>query len=156
MVTPFYVNFGQKALENEMRSISIISDRYHVNPQIVHYSSPITYGAGEVCGRNAFLVFAALMANPNISGTLAMGLHSGTSYYDCSEQFTHDIQRLLDGYSSGQILFEAPFLEWDKRMVFQYSLDNGVPIDMTYSCERGGDEPCGVCSSCLDRRALQC
>ncbi|PKL56064.1 MAG: hypothetical protein CVV35_06545 [Methanomicrobiales archaeon HGW-Methanomicrobiales-6] len=155
-VTPLYVDFGQSALENELESISAISDWYHVSPQIVHYSCSIAHGAGEICGRNAFLIFAALMANQNFCGSLAMGLHAGTPYYDCSERFASDIQRLLDGYSNGQIVFEAPFLKWTKKMVLQYGLDNNVPIDMTYSCEKGGDEPCGVCSSCLDRRSLLC
>lgn len=155
-VTPLYVDFGQSALKNERESISSISDWYHVRPQIVHYSCSITHGAGEICGRNAFLIFAALMANPNLYGSLAMGLHAGTPYYDCSERFANDIQRLLEGYSNGQIVFEAPFLKWSKKMVLQYGLDNNVPIDMTYSCEKGGDEPCGVCSSCLDRRSLLC
>lgn len=155
-VTPLYVDFGQKALKKELESISVISDFYHVNTSVVHYSSLVTYDAGEICGRNAFLVFAGLMTKPNFCGTLAMGLHAGTPYYDCSNRFVNDIQRLLDGYSNGQIIFDAPFLNWNKRMVLQYCLDNNVPVDMTYSCEMGGDEPCGVCSSCLDRRSLLC
>ena len=155
-VTPLYIDFGQSALKNELKSISSISEWYRVNPQTVQYSSTITYGAGEICGRNAFLIFAALMANPDFCGSLAMGLHAGTPYYDCSERFVNDIQRLLDGYSDGRIVFEAPFLKWNKKMVFQYGLDNNVPIDLAYSCEKGGDEPCGVCSSCLDRRSLLC
>lgn len=155
-LTPIYIIFGQIALKKELESISLISNHYDIETQVVDYSSSIMHNTGEICGRNAFLVFAALMTNPDFCGTLAMGLHAGTPYYDCSDIFSNDIQRLLEGYTNGQIVFEAPFLNWNKKMVLQYCQDNNVPIHMTYSCEKGGDEPCGVCSSCLDRRSLLC
>jgi 7-cyano-7-deazaguanine synthase len=64
------------------------------------------------------------------------------------------MQRVLDGYHGGTMYVEAPFLEFSKRDIFDYCLDNGVPVGLTFSCERGSDRPCRQCASCKDRMAL--
>ncbi len=109
---------------------------------------------GEIKGRNAFLVLGTLLAYPKFRGIFALGIHSGLPYYDCSEQFVKKINEILTGYTDGQVSLDTPFIHWDKKMIFEYCKDNDVPIHLTYSCENGSDEPCGMCRSCLDRRAL--
>ena len=74
-----------------------------------------------------------------MNGLISMGIHSGTNYYDCSEAFLREINRILEGYSDGRVVLAAPFLKWDKRMIYDYILDNGLPIHLTYSCENGTD-----------------
>ncbi len=83
-----------------------------------------------------------------------MGIHSGTPYYDCSKEFVSSVNSILKGYTSGEILLDAPFIDWNKEMIIQYCKDNDVPLDITYSCENGQEPPCGKCLSCLDRRFL--
>lgn len=155
-VSPVFINFGQASKNKELESVSHLSDYFDVETQTVDFSHSMCFNSGEICGRNAFLIFSTLMAYSQFNGIIAMGLHRGTQYYDCSTHFVNDIQKMLYGYRNGQIIFEAPFLTWSKQMIFQYSLDNDIPIELTYSCEKGGEEPCGICMSCLDRRSLLC
>jgi 7-cyano-7-deazaguanine synthase len=111
---------------------------------------------GEYRGRNGLLVIAAAGSEP-VPSSVAIGIHAGTPYYDCSPAFLRDINHLFDGYFGGTLSVEAPFIEFDKRDVCTFAREAGVPIDLTFSCERTSGAPCGECLSCQDREAcLEC
>ena len=105
-------------------------------------------------GRNAFLLFSALMKFKARSGIIAIGVHSGTPYFDCSMSFVQSMQSMFDNYTDGRIRVGAPFIEWTKRDIWNYCNDRQVPLQLTYSCEEGHNSPCGQCLSCRDRDAL--
>jgi len=153
-VSSFFVDYGQKAKEQESLSVKKITDYYNVHLKKLEIISTCHFSEGEIMGRNAFLLTTALMYGQIRCGVIAIGIHSGTPYYDCSEPFMSQINGLAQNYSSGRIKFEAPFLRWDKRMIVQYCRENDVPIHLTYSCEAGSTPPCSKCLSCRDRRAL--
>lgn len=153
-VNAIFIDYGQKAKQKEFNSATLIADHYGVQIDCLKFSSMQDFSEGEIKGRNAFFVLAVLLAYPTNKGLISMGIHSGTPYYDCSELFIKNMNSILDGYTSGQVHLDIPFLKCDKRMIFNYCKDNEVPIELTYSCQNGTDPPCGVCSSCLDRGAL--
>jgi 7-cyano-7-deazaguanine synthase len=153
-VKALFVDYGQISNRNELKSARNISHYYDIELITLKFSSQQKFLDGEIQGRNAFLVMAALLSNPTAKGLVAIGIHSGTFYYDCSELFVKSINSVLNGYTSGQLTLDAPFIKWDKRMIFNFCSENSVPIDLTYSCENGTDIPCGKCRSCLDRSAL--
>ena len=111
---------------------------------------------GEVTGRNAFLVFAAMTQMERGAKTLAIGIHSGTPYFDCGEDFVKYLQVMADGYTMGRLRILAPFLLWSKADVWAYCKAEGVPVSATYSCEGGDEQPCGSCLSCRDRGSARC
>src|ERR1700737_3380327 len=96
-------------------------------------SEPFT--AGELVGRNAFLVFTALFLTRARPGILAMGVHGGTPYWDCSEGFAREMERLVAEHTDGKVVFVAPFLTWTKSEVYEYFLTTGIDVSVTYSCE---------------------
>ena len=53
--------------------------------------------------------------------------------------------------SGNQLTIEAPFVNRTKAEVVAIGLKLHVPYELTWSCYEGGDEPCGVCGTCLDR-----
>jgi 7-cyano-7-deazaguanine synthase len=42
---------------------------------------------------------------------------------------------------------------WSKTRIVQEARRLGVPIERTWSCYEGGEQPCGVCDSCRIRDA---
>jgi 7-cyano-7-deazaguanine synthase len=108
----------------------------------------------EFLGRNALLTFIALMETDFQSAIIALGIHSATPYYDCSPNFLSSAQTIVDGQCDGRIRIVAPFAEWTKSEIWSYCTEKQVPLALTYSCERGGELPCGTCLSCRDLEAL--
>jgi len=153
-VKSVFVDYGQKARERELSSAKKISECYNIEFNKVVVKTSKEFSSGEILGRNAFLIFAVIMYQKTIPGIISLGIHSGTPYYDCSEEFVNNINDILNGYTGGRVLLHAPFLKWDKYMIYQYCKDNEVPIHLTYSCENGTVPPCGKCLSCKDRKAL--
>ncbi|MCX6673891.1 MAG: 7-cyano-7-deazaguanine synthase [Methanothrix sp.] len=153
-VRTLFIDYGQRAGKNEFQSASNIASYFGVSFKCCKFECEKDFLPGEIKGRNAFLVLSALLADPKITGLISIGVHSGTTYYDCSEAFIKEMNRILQGYFDGRVILSAPFLRWNKRMIFNYFKDNRLPIHLTYSCENGTDIPCGKCLSCLDRGAL--
>ena len=152
-----FVDYGQPAVELEREAVSAVSKHYGiVVEQVTHRSCrKATSEAGEITGRNSFLFFSALMHIGEEAGLLACGIHSGTPYFDCSPEFVRTVQEIFDGYCDGRVQISAPFVAWDKRQIWEYCIAEGVPLEWTYSCERGLKQPCGDCRSCRDLEALR-
>lgn len=147
-----FVDYGQAALRFESGAARRVADHYGVTLHTVRIDFGRTWGAGEITGRNAALLTLALMSFPHDSGCIALGLHDHTGYADCSRDFLVRIQSVMDLYSLGRITVVAPFISWAKADIVQAARQQGVPLDLTYSCEAGTDiDGCGCCRSCLDR-----
>lgn len=152
-LSAIHIDLGQAAAGEESRAAQNICDHYGVPIQFARWLGGSDKGTGEIVGRNAFLILAALMECSS-DGLLVIGIHSGTSYFDCGAEFVCDVQRLVSSYSNGRTQVLAPLLTWDKRQVWDFCVARNVPVELTYSCERGGNPPCGTCLSCKDRKAL--
>jgi 7-cyano-7-deazaguanine synthase len=154
-VEGMFVDYSQAAASCERTAAKAVAHHYQIPLTILTWSGGQEKSAGEIIARNAFLVFAAAMELGNKSGIIAAGIHSGTRYYDCSGPFLSLLQEIIDGYTGGRLHIAAPFLEWDKRLIWEYCLAHHVPVALTYSCERGTRPPCGACYSCRDLEALR-
>lgn len=151
-----FIDYGQAAAKCEERALQALSVRLGVSFSTFRVSGTLPYSTGELTGRNAFLIFAALFLTRQLSGLVAIGVHAGTPYYDCSSPFIEAMARLAAEHTNGGVALVAPFLNWSKQDVFQYFVSTGLPIDLTYSCEAGTEPPCRKCASCRDREALGC
>ena len=153
-IKAIFIDYSQKACYNELLSIRKIVSHYNIELEILFVNTAITFPSGEIKGRNAMFVIMALLANPTFQGIIALGIHSGGNYYDNTPAFVNHINEILIGYCDSRVLLDAPFIDWDKQMVFQYCKEENVPIHLTYSCEIGEKQPCGRCLSCKDRTML--
>jgi 7-cyano-7-deazaguanine synthase len=153
-VSALFVEYGQGALLQERRATRAIARHWDIPLATVRISDVGPFGSGLIPGRNALLLAAALCRWQGKDGTIALGIHGGTTYADCSTAFVDSMQRVFDVYASGRMRLFCPFIESNKKQVWDYCQQAGVPIKLTYSCERGGTRPCGRCLSCRDRRAL--
>ncbi|MCD7837573.1 MAG: 7-cyano-7-deazaguanine synthase QueC [Clostridiales bacterium] len=102
-----------------------------------------------------FLSCAASIALSKGCGVLIYGAHAddaaGFAYPDCSPAFHQAMDAAVYEGSGHQLRIEAPFVRWTKAQVVKKGLELGVPYELTWSCYRGGDKPCGQCGTCLDR-----
>jgi 7-cyano-7-deazaguanine synthase len=133
-----------------------LADHLGIGIRKARLSDSSPFGPGELLGRNAFLIFTALLLTGGRSGLLGLGLHAGTLYFDCSEAFVAAIGHFVSEHTDGRVSVIAPFVTWTKKDVYDYFVSAGLPIDATYSCEAGVKPVCGVCASCRDRQALGC
>lgn len=102
-----------------------------------------------------FLSSAASIALSRGCGVIYYGAHSddaaGSAYPDCSEAFNRAMGEAVYLGSGKQVTIEAPFVNAAKAQVVREGLRLKVPYELTWSCYEGGDHPCGVCGTCLDR-----
>jgi 7-cyano-7-deazaguanine synthase len=149
-----FFNYGQPAALPEATSAVAIARALRVPLKQYSIAGGPCFQSGEIVGRNAFLVLGALLLGQNPSGFIALGIHAGTTYYDCSPAFVESLARLLAEHTSGKLRLLTPFLNWTKREVYDYYTSTGLPYDYAYSCESGSIPPCGCCASCRDQAAL--
>ncbi len=149
-----FIDYGQPSANRELAAAIHVARWFDVELDQITAAGLPEFGDGFVRGRNAFLLMTALMSFKSGSGLIALGIHAGTSYSDCSEEFVVSMRKLFDLYSSGAIMIDAPLLSWNKVEIWNYALSNSIPVADTYSCELGLDQPCGVCLSCRDVEML--
>ena len=149
-----FVDFGQSAAGAELVAAEAIASHLSLPFDVVIVRGQNDFGAGEITGRNAFLMFTAAVFKGERTNLIGCGIHAGTPYADCSQEFVVAMNQLLDHQTDGRLKIVAPFVEWSKQDVFDYFVGTGVPPALTYSCEVGSDPSCGECASCRDRLAL--
>jgi 7-cyano-7-deazaguanine synthase len=151
-----FMDYGQAAAKFEADAVGALACHLNIPVQFFAFSGSNAFGPGELVGRNAFLIFATLFFTRGRPGLLALGLHAGTPYFDCSESFVASIKDLVLEQTNGCVSVVAPFISWTKKDIFDYFVSANLPIHLTYSCEAGTKPTCGVCASCRDRKALGC
>lgn len=150
-----HVSYGQASERQEHMAAVSVADFFQIPLSIFSLQGARSKSDGEIIGRNAFLVFTALLEATAPQVVIALGIHAGTPYYDCSHGFIRAIQCIIDASSDGSVRVVTPFADWSKRDIWEYCLSHGVPVDLTYSCERGAEQPCNKCLSCQDLEALR-
>jgi 7-cyano-7-deazaguanine synthase len=119
-VRGIFVDFGQAAAGCEHAAVDRLSGQLSVPVTKLRASSPTAFGAGKLVGRNVFLIASALLLGNCHDGLLAIGIHAGTGYYDCSPSFLSRIEVLVRECSDGRVSVVAPFIEWSKDDVYSY------------------------------------
>jgi 7-cyano-7-deazaguanine synthase len=79
-----------------------------------------------------------------------------SGYPDCTPEFIESFQKTLDiGTKAGRegrgIRIEAPILHKSKAEIVKEAARLKVPLELTWSCYKGGRKACGTCDSCLLR-----
>ena len=116
---------------------------------------PSTY----VPGRNTvFIAIALSLAEAQHAEAIYLGINAVdySGYPDCRPEYLAAFQQLaqlsskagLEGHAPQLI---APLVMDSKVAIVHRALSLGVPIEETWSCYEGGQEPCGRCDSCRIR-----
>ena len=115
---------------------------------------PSTY----VPARNTiFLSNAASFAEAIGADAIFIGAHfeDSSGYPDCREDYLEAFSRVIElGTKRGsekRLRLEFPLIKKSKSQIIEMGTSLGVPFELTWSCYKGGDEPCMVCDSCILR-----
>jgi 7-cyano-7-deazaguanine synthase len=116
---------------------------------------PDTY----VPGRNiVFLSVASSIAESRGAEAVFIAANAVdfSGYPDCTPEFIEAFQRTLAvGTKAGKeghaVKVEAPLLRLSKGEIVKEALRLKVPLELTWSCYKGGEKACGRCDSCLLR-----
>lgn len=121
-------------------------------------SSPV---ATYVPYRNGlFLSYAAAVALQLGARLILYGAHrddaAGDVYPDCSSKFVNAQCEAIYTGTGRQVQVLAPWIAFNKRDIVNYGLTLNMTheeFEHTWSCYNGADKPCGVCGTCIDRKA---
>lgn len=109
--------------------------------------------------RNGLMLSAvasfALSLFPDDVVSIYLGAHAddaaGNAYADCSVPFLDTMRIAISLGTYGKVQVETPLARWNKAKVVEEGLRLRVPYELTWSCYKGGDRPCGKCGTCIDR-----
>ena len=116
---------------------------------------PSTY----VPGRNTvFIAIALSLAEAQDAEAIYLGINAVdySGYPDCRPEYLAAFQNLavlsskagLEGRAPDLV---APLVMDSKADIVRRALRLGVPIEKTWSCYEGGQDPCGLCDACRIR-----
>lgn len=109
---------------------------------------PSTY----VPARNTiFLSFALSYAEAIGAGVIFIGANAVdfSGYPDCRPSFYRAFQKVVkEGTKKKKIRVLTPLINMTKAQIIALGLKLKAPLELTWSCYKGGKKPCGVCDSC--------
>ena len=116
---------------------------------------PNTY----VPGRNTvFIAIGLSLAEARGAKNLVLGINAMdySGYPDCRPDYLEAYQNLANLSSKkaregNSIKLWAPLITWNKVKIIEKAYSLGIPIEKTWSCYAGGDQPCEECDSCRIR-----
>lgn len=151
-VEGIFFKYKQPAVASEQNAAMRIAEHYGIQLRIIDLPQLKKDASGEIHGRNALFALSTLGIYGYGTYKIALGIHTGTQYPDCSIAFVKRVNLLCDIYTNGTIILEAPFVDWTKEQIIMYCKEQHLPLGFTYSCEVSESKPCGKCNSCLDRK----
>ncbi len=155
--------YQANALGIEHRIIDISSISAHLKSALLSGADTIPDGQYDVEGmkqtvvpfRNGiFLAIAAGIAESHDASGLVIAAHSGdhSIYPDCREEFMSAMSSAIQHGTYAQLHILRPFIDVDKIGIARLGHELGVDFAHTYSCYKGGENHCGTCSTCLERK----
>ena len=108
-----------------------------------------------VPNRNAvFINIAAAFADGKDTDIIVgFNKEEAVTFPDNSEEFVKSINNTLNFSTCSQVQVKSYTLQMDKKEIVQLGKSVGVDFDMIWFCYEGGEEPCGLCESCLRAKA---
>ncbi len=105
--------------------------------------------------RNGIMLSVAVgMAESNGLKYVMMANHGGdhTIYPDCRPAFVDAFKAAAQAGTFAGVELRAPYTHLTKADIVRRGVALGVDYSKTWSCYVGGDEPCGRCGTCIERR----
>ena len=108
-----------------------------------------------VPGRNTVFTSIALSYAESIGAEIIIvgwNGEEGTTFPDNSKEYLEEFNELINVASPDDIKIKAPCIDLNKQEIIELGLNIDAPIELSYSCYKGDEKPCGVCESCMRRK----
>jgi 7-cyano-7-deazaguanine synthase len=181
VVAALSFDYGAKHNPREIPQAAWHADRLGVSHVVLplpfmasHFSSALLRGGPEIPKghyeeasmkqtvvpfRNGILLAVATgLAESRGAEILVIAAHAGDHaiYPDCREDFMQAMDASMQKGTYAGIRLERPFIHKDKAAIVRRAMELGVPLERTWSCYVGGEEHCGECGTCVERREAFC
>jgi 7-cyano-7-deazaguanine synthase len=169
-VRPLFVDYGQRAVDEEWKACRAVFRRHKlpmpIRMDIPGFGARIPSGLTSkrmdvvadvyLPGRNLLLLLAGAAYAARVQATgVAIGLLDERQrlFEDQSVDFLERAEALLRTATAREISVRAPLIALSKRAVLELAAARGVRG--TYSCHAGMKRPCGRCVSCRERQTAE-
>lgn len=119
-----------------------------------HYTDS-TMKATVVPNRNMIMLSIAIgWGLSSGAERVAYAAHGGDHaiYPDCRPEFVYAMQKAAALCDWNEIELSAPFVGITKADIVRRGMELSVPFEKTWSCYKGGEQHCGRCGTCTERR----
>lgn len=162
------VTYGQTHAR-EVEAAQLIAEHYGVS-QVRVAVSPVLFEGSALTGgadiptahadapdstyvpaRNTVLLaLAAARAEATGAKNVIIGANAAdeAGYPDCRRKFIEAYRDVLQLGTLNHVWVMAPLLELSKSDILRRAYELDVPVEMTWSCYRGGLVQCGLCGAC--------
>lgn len=162
------VDYGQLHIR-EVQAARLVAELYGLSHCVVKVD-PVLFGGSAITGggdvpeghaeapdatyvpaRNTMLVaLAAAYAESIGAGIVVLGANADdqAGYPDCRWDFIQAYRNVLSLGTVNKVWLSAPLLKLSKREVVVLGQRLDAPLGLTWSCYRGGEQPCGMCGAC--------
>jgi len=106
--------------------------------------------------RNGIMLSIAAGYGESIGASMiAIANHGGDHhiYKDCRLSFIDSMRDATVKGTDNEIGIYSPFVNINKAEVVTEGLKYGAPLELTWSCYKGGEVQCGRCSTDMERKA---
>jgi len=144
----FYVDLkqiGGSALTDNNLELQL--DKTH--EEIIKGSQPTSY----VPNRNMILLaIAAAEAETKGIHEIYCGANAidFSNYWDCTPDFIESVNKLFEE-NPFRITIRTPLIDMTKKEIVNKGFKLGTPFELSWSCYKGENKPCGICDSCILR-----
>jgi len=86
---------------------------------------------------------------------VALGILANPIFPDQKPEFFRSAEDCVSAALGKKIKILTPLIQLDKRETLKLAKKYGLPLEITYFCHAGTDQPCGKCISCKERIAAE-
>ena len=119
-----------------------------------HYEEE-TMKSTVVPNRNMILLsLATAWAISLKADAVSYAAHAGDHaiYPDCREAFASALDKAMRLSDWNEVFLDRPFVDMSKAEIVSRGAELHVPFEKTWSCYEGGEQHCGKCGTCIERR----
>jgi len=106
--------------------------------------------------RNGIMLSIAIGYAENLKiDTVLIAAHAGDHpvYPDCRRSFMDAMDQAASLGTYAGVRVKAPFVDLTKEALAQLGRSLGFDFARTWSCYKGGEMHCGLCATCVERKA---